>query len=184
VTAADVGPPRGYLHQGAVYAGVPLLWYTDLALALRPRSEGDYRQLQVERASKDAGAFVSNHLAVAWAKRRPVVVLSPRQELRRGVIRALSVHGYGQDEQLSKARRQIERGDVPGMVHVAGNEALGWTASAIALGPVIELPRTVLDGDYVAGVREACSLSDTGLALVLSQLRTYLALTDRGRPRL
>jgi hypothetical protein len=33
-------------------------------------------------------------------------------------------------------------------------------------------------------VREACSLSDGGLALVLSRLRAYLALTDRGRPRL
>ena len=79
--------------------------------------------------------------------------------------------------------RTVTLDGVTKVVHVAGSEALGWAASAISLGPVIELPRTVLDGQYVAGVREACSLSDTGLALVLSRLRAYLALTDRGRPR-
>jgi hypothetical protein len=52
----------------------------------------------------------------------------------------------------------------------------------ISLSQVSEIPRTVLEKGYVAGVQEACSLSDKGLATVLARLRTYLTLVDR-RPR-
>jgi hypothetical protein len=183
VTAAEVSAPPGHLHQGAIYGGVPLLWYTDLALALRPKDGRDYGQLQVERATEDATAFVGSHLAVAWARRRPVLVLSPRQELRRQVVRVLALHDYADDEQLAGARPQIERGEVPGLVHVGECRTLDWPAHALALGQVLEVPRTVLEGRYVTGVHQVCTLRDAALALVLSRLRAYLTQSDRPRTR-
>lgn len=179
--AAEVEGPRGSLHQGAIYTGVPLLWYTDLALALRPKDGRGYAELQVERATADPDAFVDSHLAVAWARRRAVLVLSPRRELRRDAIRVLGIHDYAEDAELARARPRIERGDVPGLVHLAECRDLGWAPHAVALGQVLEVPRAVLEGAYVVGVRQACSLRDDGLALVLTRLRAYLGSSDRGR---
>ena len=183
MSAAEVEAPRGTLHQGAIYTDVPLLWYTDLALALRPVDQGDYGQLKVERATADPDAFVGSHLAVAWARRRAVAVLSPRTELRRDVIRVLALHDYAEDDELARARPRIERGEVPSLLHVGECRSLNWPAHAASLGQVIEVPRTVLEGAYVGGVRQACRLRDDGLTLLLSRLRAYLAPADRGRSR-
>src|SRR5579875_3237718 len=113
LNAVDVEPPRGSLHQGAVFAGVPLLWYTDVALALRPKEGHDYRQLLAHRASDDPRAFQDEHLTVAWARRSRVLVISPHQELHRQAIRILAVHGYEEERGLSRARSRLERGEVP-----------------------------------------------------------------------
>jgi hypothetical protein len=162
--------------------GVPLLWYTDVALALRWQDDRE-SQLRVEPATHDPDAFRQSHLAVAWARRQAVVVLSPRQELGRGAIRVLAMHGYREEERLGRARARIERGEVPEFVHVAGNERLGWADGVVALSQILELPRSLFEGGYVPGVEQAASLSDGTLALVLARLRAYLALVDRGRPR-
>jgi hypothetical protein len=137
-----------------------LLWYTDVALALRPRSGRDYRQLVAHRVSGDPRAF---------------------QELHRQATRVLAVHGYEEDRGLSQARSRIERGEVPGLVHVRERGDLGWGAAVVSLAQIIEVPRSLFEDDYVAGVREVCSLSDGGLAAVLARLRAYLALVDRRR---
>jgi len=165
-----------------VFAGVPLLWYTDVALALRPKEGHDYRQLLAHRASDDPRAFQDEHLTVAWARRSRVLVISPHQELHRQAIRILAVHGYEEERGLSRARSRLERGEVPGLVHVREREDLGWEAAVISLSQVLEVPRAVLEDGYVVGVREVCSLSDKGLSVVLARLRAYLALVDR-RPQ-
>ncbi len=108
-----------------------------------------------------------------------MLVVSPRQELDRQATRVLAMHGYEEDRGLSRARSRIERWEVPGLVHVREREDLGWQGAVVSLGQVIEVPRSLLEGGYVAGVREVCSLSDGGLAAVLSRLRAYLALVDR-----
>jgi hypothetical protein len=158
-----------------------LLWYTDVALALRPRSGRDYRQLVAHRVSGDPRAFQDEHLTVAWAKRQRVLVLSPHQELHRQATRVLAVHGYEEDRGLAQARSRIERGEVPGLVHVRERGDLGWGAAVVSLAQIIEVPRSLFEDDYVAGVREVCSLSNGGLAAVLARLRAYLALVDRRR---
>ena len=180
--AAEVDAPRGHLHQGAIYAGVPVLAYPKLALALRPRHERDMSQLTVERVADDESAFSGDDWAVAYAKRRPVVVLSSKRELRHQVVRVLPMFSYRPDDFLERNRARIENGEYPQLVHVSENPGLRWGAGVISLAQVIELPVEILAGTYVRGVIEACSLTDASLALVIARLRAYLTLMDRGRP--
>ncbi len=181
--AASVDAPRDHLHQGAIYWGLPILAYPSIALALRPRSEPDWSQLRVERVTDDQSAFAGDDWMVAYAKRRPVVVLSPKRELRQRVVRVLPMYSYRPDDFLGRNRGRIEHGDFPQLIHVEGNPAVKWEAGVISLTQVIEVPTATFEGDYVAGVKEACSLTDASLALVIARLRAYLSIMDRGRVR-
>jgi hypothetical protein len=182
LSAAEVDAPRGHLHQGAIYSGVPVLAYPGLALALRPRHERDWSRLNVERVSDDASAFSGDDWAVAYAKRRPVVVVSPKRELRHRNIRVLPMFSYRPDDFLERNRSRIENGEFPQLLHVTENRRVGWEAGVISLTQVIELPTEILTGDYIRGVGQACSLTDASLALMIARLRAYLTLMDRGRP--
>lgn len=181
--AASIDAPRGHLHQGAVYSGVPVLAYPDIALALRPRREPDWSQLRVERVVEDQTAFSGDDWMVAYAKRRPVVVLSPKRELRQRVVRVLAMYSYRRDDFLGRNRDRIESGDFPQLIHIAADPAIKWDAGVISLTQVIEVPTAILEGDYITGVTEACSLTDASLALVIARLRAYLSIMDRGRAR-
>lgn len=179
--AAEVDAPRGHLHQGAIYSGVPVLAHPALALALRPRHERDWSQLRVERVSDDEGAFVGDDWTVAYVKRRPVVVLSPKRELRQRVIRVLPMYSYRPHDFLGRNRERIEAGEFPQLIHVPANQVLKWEAGVISLAQVIEVPSEILQGSYIRGVQENCSLTDASLALVIARLRAYVAIMDRGR---
>ena len=181
--AASVDAPRGHLHQGAIYSGVPVLAYPSVALAVRPRSEPDWSQLRVERATEDKAAFSGDDWTVAYAKRRPVVVLSSKRELRQRVVRVLPMYSYRPDDFLGRNRERIERGDFPQLIHVEANPDIKWGAGVITLTHVVEAPITIFDGDYVGGVMETCSLTDASLALVIARMRAYLSIMDRGRVR-
>lgn len=181
--AASVDAPRGHLHQGAIYSGVPVLAFPNIALALRPRREPDWSQLRVERVTEDEAAFVGDDWMVAYAKRRPVVVLSPKRELQQRVIRALPMYSYRPDDFLGRNRDRIVRGDFPQLIHVDPNPAFKWDAGVISLTQVIEVPRAIFEGDYIRGVTGACSLTDGSLALVIARMRAYLSIMDRGRGR-
>ncbi len=181
--AASVDAPRGHPHQGAIYSGVPVLGYPSIALALRPRREPDWTQLRVERVTEDQAAFAGDDWMVAYAKRRPVVVLSPKRELRQRVVRVLPMYSYRPDDFLGRNRDRIESGDFPQLIHVDGNPVIKWQAGVISLTQVIEVPTAIFQDDYITGVTEACSLTDASLALVIARMRAYLSIMDRGRVR-
>lgn len=174
-------PPRGHLHQGAIYSEVPILGYPNLALALRPRQERDWQQLRVEAVATDPSAFHGDDWTVAYAKRRPVVVISPKRELRHRAVRVLPMYSYRPDDFLGRNRPRIEAGEYPQLVHVAERSELNWSAGVISLATMIELPASILQSTYVTGVTEAVSLTDASLALVIARLRAYLSIMDRGR---
>lgn len=160
-----------------------MTWHPTVALTLRPRREPDFSQLVVKRASDDAEAFKGDDLTVLWAKRRPVVVLSPRQELRHRMARVLCMHSYRHDDFLLRARPDIEAGRMPPLLHVESNPRIGWDAGVISLGRIAEIPMAMLQGTYVPGVRQTCSLTDGSLALLLARLRSFLGVMDRRAPR-
>jgi hypothetical protein len=176
---AEVDRARGHLHQGAIYDGVPMTWYPRTALTLRPRTKPDYSELVAQRAMDDPDAFHGDDWIVLAAKRRPVAVLSPRQELRHRMARVLALYSYRHDDFLARARVDIEAGRVAPLVHVESNTDLGWDAGVISLSQVVEIPTSMLEGTYVPGVRQACSLTDDSLALLLARFRSFLAVMDR-----
>lgn len=181
--AASVDAPRGHLHQGAIYSGVPVLAYPGLALALRPRREADWGQLRVERVTEDESAFAGDDWMVAYAKRRPVVVFAAKRELRQRVVRVLPMYSYRPDDFLARNRDRIEGGEFPQLIHIEPNPTLKWQAGVLSLTQVIEVPTAIFEGDYIRGVTEACSLTDASLALVIARMRAYLSIMDRGRAR-
>jgi len=183
LSAASVDAPRGHLHQGAIYSGVPVLAYPGIALALRPRREPDWSQLRVERVTQDQAAFAGDDWMVAYAKRRPVLVLSPKRELRQRTLRVLAMYSYRPDDFLGRNRDRIESGNFPQLLHVESNPAIKWEAGVISLTQLIEVPTAIFEGNYVGGVMEACSLTDASLALVIARMRAYLSIMDRGRAR-
>lgn len=181
--AASVDAPRGHLHQGAIYSGIPILAYPGIALALRPRREPDWSQLRVERVKEDQAAFAGDDWMVAYAKRRPVVILSPKRELRQRMVRVLPMYSYRPEDFLGRNRDRIESGEFPQLIHVEPNPAIKWEAGVISLTQVMEVPTAIFEGDYVRAVMEACSLTDASLALVIARMRAYLSIMDRGRAR-
>jgi hypothetical protein len=179
--AATLEEPRGHLHQGAVYLGVPTLWYAQIPLALRPRDEGDFSRLRVVRVVEDPTVFRGEDWVVASGKRRPVIVLSPRQEIRRQrAVRVALLYSYGEGTYLNRFRAEIENGDVPGYLHLAGHAAIQEIHdSVIDLGNITRIPKEILEGTYIPEVREVASLTDPSLALLIERARAYLALVDR-----
>jgi len=160
------------LHQGTLYLAVAIHW---LALPLLlARGDGMPRdEARLVLASQTADAFRRatdryQERVIAWAKRRPAVVLSTNRELSRGdSVRVAPLYGINPGNALFARRDAIRRGEVVDFVYVPPVAALGLTKeSMISLRDVQVVRRSQLR-------RPAACLSETGLHEVLAQYTRY-----------
>ena len=95
-------------------------------------------------------------------------------------MRVALLYSYGEGTYLNRFRAEIENGDVAGYLHLAGQEAIQEVHdSVIDLGNITRIPKDILEGNYIPGVREVASLDDPSLALLIERARAYLAIVDR-----
>ncbi len=111
-----------------------------------------------------------------------MIVMSARREIKnQNTVRVVALYSYHEGGYLARAKPEIERGEVASLLHLAGEANLGMHDSVIDLSQILRVPKNVFEGSYLAGVHEAASLGDPSLALMLTRLRAYLTIMDRGR---
>ena len=168
-------PPRAGIHQGAVYAGVPLVWVTAPLWIMRPKA-GTYDAMQPRRADEVADAFVGadgREVVLAQAKARPVVVLSNHAELRRlRQARVVPLYSYNAEGGVARLRLEIERGRVGAAFHLSGDTGLRIYDGALRLDQM-----QPVDSEFLS--RQVASMSDRALAALLDHAVRYLRTLDR-----
>jgi mRNA-degrading endonuclease toxin of MazEF toxin-antitoxin module len=168
-------PPQSGVHQGAVYARVPIPWLRPPLYVMRPRARA-YEDMTATRADRATDVFAGDEgseVLVAQAKARPVVVLSTSTELRRlRQVRVVPLYSYRRGSALDRLQKEIRDGGIAGAFHLSGDQSCGIRDGALRLDQM-----QAVDSDFLN--HQVASLTDGALGALLDQIARYVRLLDR-----
>lgn len=167
-------PPQARLHQGALYAGVPVVWLPPPLWVMRPR-RGRMEDLVARLADEqpDASSEGGQEIVLAEAKARPVVVLGSYAELRSlRAVRIVPLYSYRPGSGMTRMRKEIEDRKVGTAFHLTASEELGVHEGALRLDQA-----QPVDAGFLQ--HQVASLTDGALAALIDHAVRYIRNLDR-----
>lgn len=140
---ADLRPNCGVLHQGTVCKAVEVFWLSDPLQLIRDQG---MPANEARLLSSTAATSPFNHgeeRVVAFAKRRPVLVIAhPRELVSDERVRVAPLYGLNPGSEVFRQRKELVAGDIPSLVYVPPKASLGLTKEGyISLHDVQTVPR-------------------------------------------